>query len=298
MTRCLHSVCRHAPPTAEILVVDDGSPDSIISNTAAAFPQVGVVKRTTQGGFCVAAQTGVLAARGAIVELLNDDTEVTPGWADAALEHFCDPEIGAVAPLVLRPAGRSVRIDSAGDRYALTGIARKRGHREAVGPKYLRPCRVFGASGSSAFYRREAVVRVGGFPVHFGAYFEDVDLAFRLQRAGYATQYEPRSRVFHHVGASHGPVSGLLLEQQSRNEERVFWRNIPGRALPRALPLHGIVLAAKAFRHWRAGTLAPFLRGRVQVVREIAALWAHRRALQELGDGADLATWRVETLLL
>ena len=108
------------------------------------------------------------------------------------------------------------------------------------------------------------MLQVGAFPENFGAYFEDVDLAFRLNRAGWQVRYEPASRVFHRGGSSYGRAQRRLLEQQSRNEERVFWRNLPGPALRRALPRHLGVLAAKAWRRWHEGGLAPFLCGRLR----------------------------------
>ena len=49
----------------------------------------------------VAANAGVRTATADVVELLNDDTEVTAGWAEAALAHFDDARVAAVAPLVL-----------------------------------------------------------------------------------------------------------------------------------------------------------------------------------------------------
>src|ERR1043165_2917895 len=71
------------------------------------------------------------AAAGPIVELLTDDTEVCPGWADAALAAFAADRIGAVAPLVLRWPGGSADaavVDSAGDHYHPGGFAGKCGH--------------------------------------------------------------------------------------------------------------------------------------------------------------------------
>lgn len=280
LRRCLASVCRHAPPGTEVLVVDDASPSESVSTAARAFPGVRCLRLARQSGFCVASNTGVKAVQGEIIELLNDDTEVTAGWVESALAHFADPQVGAVAPLVLQDTehpGATPLIDSAGDCYHIGGIARKRGHGHLLGPDHLQACLVFGASASSAFYRRRAILEVGSFPESFGAYFEDVDLSFRLNWAGYRVIYEPSSRVWHKVGSSHGCTDRRLLEQKSRNEERVFWRNMPVRLLWRALPLHLAVLAAKALRRWQRGDLLPFVLGRLSLLSEVNELLQHRR---------------------
>jgi GT2 family glycosyltransferase len=288
---CLQSITRHAPPETEVLVIDDGSPGACVSETVRAFPTVGVLRLPRRRGFCDAVNAGLHAARGDIVELLNDDTEVTAGWAERALRCFEDETVASVAPLVLW-ASDPRRVDSAGDRYFVGGVAGKRGHGEPLSAAHLRPGPVFGASGSSAFYRRDVLLRVGGFPA-FGAYFEDVDVAFRLHRAGYRVLYEPGSRVLHRVSASYGKPRRRMLEQQSRNEERVFWRNLPGRVLWRALPVHAGVLLAKAHRRWRCGELVPFVCGRLRVLGELPVLWRHRRELARWGT-AEWEAWGVE----
>jgi GT2 family glycosyltransferase len=298
LRRCLASVLCHAPQGTEIVVVDDGSPHGCVTAAAGEFAGVKVLRRQHAGGFCAAANAGLHAARHPVVELLNDDTEVTPGWAAAALAHFGEADFGAVAPLVLlRDDGGpgTPRVDSAGDRYFLGGVAGKRGHGRSLGHEYRQSGEVFGASASSAFWNRTAVLAAGGFPEEFGAYFEDVDLSFRLHWAGYRIVYEPQSQVWHEGGASHGPPRRRLLEQQSRNEERVFWRNLPAAALGRALPWHLLVLAAKACKRWQEGQLMPWLLGRLRVLGEVGALVRHRRRTHTGSRRPDLAAWGVET---
>jgi GT2 family glycosyltransferase len=293
LAACLHTVVRHAPAPCEVIVVDDASPAEVCSRVANAFNAVRVLRLARQVGFARAANTGICASHGEIVELLNDDTEVQPGWADAALMPFADAAVAAVAPLVLAwPDGKV--IDSAGDRYYLGGIAGKRGHGEPLRDGQLQACPVFGASASSGFYRRAALDRVGLFPESFGSYFEDVDLAFRLQRAGYRAQFVPESRVLHHVSASYGRSGRRLVERQSCNEERVFWRNMPRAALPRALPRHAAVLAAKAWRRWQEGTLTPWLMGRLRLLVEVPDVVRHRRELLDMMANVDIAGWMVE----
>jgi GT2 family glycosyltransferase len=294
---CLASIKRHAPPRTEVIVVDDASPGGIISACAAEFMSVTVLRVARRRGFCRAANAGIWAARHPIIELLNDDTEVTAGWAEPAVAAFADPTIGAVAPLVLYWPGGEVgeaRIDSAGDRYFHGGIAGKRGHGQILTSDYLRREKVFGASASAAFYRRHVLLDLGGFPESFDAYFEDVDLSFRLHWAGFDVVYEPASRVLHHVSSSYGKSCRRLLEQQSRNEERVFWRNLRSSDLFRALPAHLSVLAAKAWRRWRAGDLVPFARGRLQALREIPTLLQHRRRLRRFAACSDRTDWCLE----
>jgi GT2 family glycosyltransferase len=286
---CLASVARFAPPFTEVIVVDDGSPGAAVSRAAGEFDGVKVVRRARAGGFCAAANAGVASATAPVVELLNDDAEVTAGWADAALGWFADERVAAVAPLVLqndperRAKGLPPLIDTAGDEYDRGGFARKRGHGQESGVTgqesgktqesgflppvscLLSPGFVWGASACAAFYRREALVKAGGFPEHFRAYFEDVDLSFRLRRLGFEIVYDPAAVVWHRVSGSYGRApSRRVLEQQSCNEERVFWRNVRGRDRVRCLPRHAAVLAAKAVRRFQEGTLLPWLLGRVR----------------------------------
>ncbi len=294
---CLASICRYAPRGVEVIVVDDASTNGLISNTVREFPEVQCLQRQRRRGFCAAVNAGIAAATAPIVELLNDDTEVTAGWAEAALACFADPTVAAVAPLVMQGPNNSkgpTRIDSAGDRYYLGGIAGKRGHGRTLDQQDLTPRHVFGASGSSAFYRRSALLEVGAFPEKFGAYFEDIDLAFRLHRAGYRVFFEPASKVWHRVSSSYGVPNWGLLARQSRNEERVFWRNLPSRALSRALPLHCAVLLAKAARRLSRGELVPFLSGRLGILAEVLDLYRHRRQLSASAVSDEPAHWGVD----
>jgi GT2 family glycosyltransferase len=301
LRQCLGSVREHAPAGTEVIVVADGSPGLVVDE----FPGVRLVRLPKRRGFCAAANAGIAAARGEVVELLNDDTEVMPDWADAALACFADPRVAAVAPLVLTrlrfASGGGARnvnapvllIDSAGDGYDPGGFARKLGHGEPVSPPHLHRRQVFGASGSSAFYRRHLLLDVGGFPEQFGAYFEDVDLAFRLHRGGGVIVFEPASRVLHYGGSSYGRPNRQLVEQQSCNEERVWWRNLPGRELVRALPRHLAVLAGKAVRRWREGMLLQWVCGRLRAWAEIGASRRHQRSLARLGPAVPLPAWQV-----
>ncbi|MEY4614287.1 MAG: hypothetical protein RL179_2260 [Planctomycetota bacterium] len=299
LERCLLSLRRNAPLDTEIIVVDDASEGCSVSMVAQKFKGVRVIRASKRLGFCKAANLGVEAASNEVVELLNDDTEVCPGWAEMALDAFEDPKVAAVAPLVLRwPGqieGRAI-IDSAGDAYFASGIATKRGNGQSMEEKWMVSGPVFGASGSSAFYRRDIFLKVGSYPEYFGAYFEDVDLSFRLHWAGFDVVFQPCSKVLHRVSASYGKprLNRHLLEMQSLNEERVYWRNIPNQLLWRTLPLHLLALFAKAWRRGTEGTLLPFLMGKLSFLGEIPSIMSHRRKLQKENPEADPKRWCLE----
>jgi GT2 family glycosyltransferase len=263
----------------QVVVVDDASPGGAVERTALRFSGVEVCRLPLRRGFCVAANTGVVRAAGEVVQVLNDDTEVTAGWAEAALARFASPAVSAVTPLVLlgRPGDGPQRVDSTGDVYLSAGVARKRGHGELLQRRHLVGGPVFGASGSGSFYRRAGFLAAGGFPEEFVAYFDDIDLSFRLRRAGGIVWYEPASRIHHCVSSSYGPPAGDLLALQSRNEELVWWRNTPFSALMASLPLHLAALVGKALRRWREGQLRPFVRGRLQALALLAKTAAGRR---------------------
>ncbi len=133
LRRCLASVDRFAPPGTQIIVVDDASANARVSRVAVEFGGIQVIRLPMQSGFCVAANRGIAAAHGDVIELLNDDTVVEEGWAAAGLEPFRDARVAAVAPLVLQLNGSPVpQIDSAGDCYHLGGFAGKRGRGKSV----------------------------------------------------------------------------------------------------------------------------------------------------------------------
>ena len=269
LRRCLESVTTHAPAGTEVIVVDDASAGALISQTANSFTSVRTIRLPRRSGFCVAANTGIRAATAPVVELLNDDTEVTLGWAEAALVRFADPRVVAVAPLVLQLDPNRIGpplIDSAGDEYDPGGFATKRGHGVEfhATTEFGSPRPVWGVSATAGFYSRAALDLAGLFPEHFRAYFEDVDLSHRLRSLG-ETWFEPASVVWHTVSASYGKrPNRRVLEQQSCNEERVFWRNVRGRSLVRNTLRHVAVLAGKSMRRLSERQFTPWAIGRLR----------------------------------
>jgi len=290
LARCLASIARNRPRdpdlAIEVVVADDGSTDGTDEMLAQSYPKVHLVRLEQNGGFCAAANAGLSAARGRFIQLLNNDTEVAPGWIEAGLAPFAVPTVGAVAPLVLVRSDPK-RVDSAGDTYALVGWATKRGHGQPAALWSKRPIEdVFGASGSSAFYRAEALGRTGKFDPFLGSYYEDTDLAFRLRWAGYRCVFTPHSLVYHDISATYDHGSRDLQRRMARNAEFVFWANLPRTLLTAALVPHLAFLAIQALWRLAHGRLGPFLLGKCDAIRAWPEIRARRKRRTELAQAA------------
>jgi GT2 family glycosyltransferase len=285
LRRCLASVYRYAPPGTQIIVADDASTDGTRDWLRRHYGGVEVVRLTTNQGFCAAVNAGVAQAHGDVIELLNNDTEVEAGWADAALRHFADPTVGSVAPLVLF-LDRPDIIDSAGQEYHLCGWGKNRYYGERLQARHLVSGEVFGPSGSSGFYRREALNRAGVLLPEYGAYYEDVDLSFRLRWAGYRCVYEPASRVRHQESATYRKQKDRVVGLLARNEELVYWINLRGHELLLGLIPHLGFLAVRAFRKTIQGQGRTFFAAKWDALRRWRWVLERRRALQQLAHAA------------
>ncbi|QDU64082.1 Poly-beta-1,6-N-acetyl-D-glucosamine synthase [Planctomycetes bacterium Pan216] len=277
---CLESVERHRPADSEVIVVDDASTEPIERLVRRRFPRVRVLRLEQNVGFCGAVNRGIESASGEFVELLNSDTLVSAQWTEEALANFADPSVGAVAPRVSRLPLRG-RIDSAGDLFWGFGVAKKRGEGDA-NELYQRREEVFSASGCAAFYRRDVLRRIGGFPSHFGAYLDDIDVGHRLRLAGYRCLFEPESHVYHWVSLSYGRNRRRVLRQTSRNSEHVFWTNLPRKELlARCAPHLAFLVIQLAYKSVR-GELGPWLAGKCEAMRDLPTIVRRRQKVQQL----------------
>jgi GT2 family glycosyltransferase len=281
---CLGSIARYRPggSEVEVVVVDDGSTDDTIAWLSRTYPEFRLVRLEQNIGFAATANAGINAARGEFIQLLNNDTEVTPGWLKAGLAPFADPRVGSVTPLVLVRSEPS-RVDSAGDTYSLVGWPCKRGHGQTVRHWADHPPdHVFGASGSTSFYRAEALQKVGGFDPAFGAYYEDVDLAFRLRWAGYECVFAPACRILHDVSATYDHTCPTLQRLMARNAEYLFWADLPARWLVVGLIPHLAFTIAQGLCRLVQGRARPFVLGKIDALRALPTLMARRRQRLDL----------------
>jgi GT2 family glycosyltransferase len=211
-SRALAAVHDHTDRPYEVIVCDNASSDE----TPMRLTELGnarVVLNAENLGFGTACNQGAALARAPFLVFLNSDAIVQEDWLRPLLEHLrSTPSVGAVGPLLVNTDGS---IQAAGS--TVLGDALTISHGDE--PSDFRFPRVVDyVAGACLATRRASFHRLGGFDAVYGlAYYEDVDLCFRLQSAGYHVVFEPGSVVTHAVGASSG--NDLKDELITRNRQ-------------------------------------------------------------------------------
>ena len=130
---CLEALRQQTHPALEVLIVDNASSDGSQDLIQREYPWVKLIELPTNTGFTGACNTGMRAATGEIVALLNNDTEVDPEWAAAVVDAFArHPEVGSVASKMLLFEKRD-HIHTTGDFFTTDGRACRESRRVAEG---------------------------------------------------------------------------------------------------------------------------------------------------------------------
>ncbi len=279
---CLNALRAQTYPHLEVIVVDNASQDGSLDLLAGQYPQVRAIALPQNQGFTGACNAGMQAATGDFVALLNNDTEVDPGWVAAVVDAFQrHPEAGLVASK-MRLFDQRDRFHTAGDQYRVDGRLVNRGVWEQDTGQYDREEYVFSACGGSAAYRRDLLDTIGLLDNDFFFSCEDMDLAWRAQLAGYRCVYVPNALVYHRLAATGGGVTASYYD--GRNTIWILIKDYPA-ALWRK---HAIkILRAQfdlgwqALRAWRGAAARARLRGMVASLRGLPKMLRKRRRIQQ-----------------
>jgi GT2 family glycosyltransferase/glycosyltransferase involved in cell wall biosynthesis len=210
--------------TAEVILVDDASPDDTASR-AREVRGLRLVELSDNVGFLRAANAGLEAAKGEHILFLNNDTEPVGRWLDPLIDVLHrNPRALLVGSRLIYPdgtlqeAGGIVFSDASGWNYG-RGL-------DPFDPRVSYPRQVDYVSGASVLVRGDFLRERGGFDDRYApAYYEDTDLCFAAREAGGEVWYEPASIVIHHEGVSHGTdISSGVKAYQAINKAKFFER--------------------------------------------------------------------------
>jgi len=240
LQQCLRSTHALTYPrdSLEIIVVDNGSSDGTPESLKNAYPHVKQIRFDTNTGFAFACNRGAAEASSEFVAFLNDDAVPAPDWIEGLFSGLDAGGPDAVCAASHIRSRDGTQVEYEGGSANLFGVGR--------------PCPTWGwldapekagegssvlfASGGAMLIQRRAFLDAGGFDPAFFAYFEDVDLGWRLWLLGHKVVYAPHA-VVRHIGGATGSRSGahrrytlwecnslatILKNYESGNMERVL----------------------------------------------------------------------------
>jgi hypothetical protein len=209
-----------------------------------------------------------------IIHILSCGMTVAPGWTDAILPHFADPEVASVAPLVLQRMDQNKTV-SAGVGYRVGGRARRLGFGKSPSEALNEKDPIFGADILAAFYRRSALESVNGFNPAIGGHLAGVDLALALHFAGFRCILEPECQLYVDLE----DVVGTSRLGGGFAAERLFWTWAPRLGWLRAITSHAALVTEECLESVVRPTTLLRLSGRAWGVLRFSSHRHHDRTV-------------------
>lgn len=219
-----------------IIVVDNNSRDDSVARFKqyqAKHPSVSctIIANDKNLGFAGGINTGLVYAREQgfkYIGVLNPDAIADKKWCQSLVDELSSqPKCGIATGILQRRDGKT--LDTTGDFYTTWGLPGPRNRDEPIENAPSKPGEVFGATGGGAIYRAAMFDDIDMFDEYFFMYYEDVDLSFRAQLAGWKVRFTPKAIAYHKVGASSKKVPGLAVYNTFKNLPLVFIKNVPGK---------------------------------------------------------------------
>lgn len=229
LEQCLYSV-REAIKgiTAEIIVVDNNSADNSLEYLSPKFPEIIFIANKENTGFAKGCNRGLQSAKGRYILFLNPDTIVPEDCFTKCISFLeTNSNAGALGIKMLDGSGKFLKESKRAfpspstSLYKLFGLAKLFPRSRTFSKYHLGHLsenennEVDVLAGAFMMIKKEVLEEVGSFDDTFFMYGEDVDLSFRIQKAGYKNYYFAGSNIIHFKGES--------TKKGSMNYVRMFY---------------------------------------------------------------------------
>jgi len=217
-------------PNFETLIVDNGSPTKSPDSIKENYPEVQLIISKENLGFAGGNNIALKKAKGDYILLLNNDTEVQPNFLESLVALMeSDKKIGIASSKILyfyednviQYAGASPinKITSRGSHYGYKELDKGQ-HDTVTETSY--------PHGACMMIRKSVLEEIGLLYEGYFLYYEELDFAERVKRAGYTIYFQPNSSILHKESISTGKNSPLKTYYMNRNRVLFVRRNSKG----------------------------------------------------------------------
>lgn len=279
LKKCLYHISIQTVAPREIFVVDNHSEKERIDTLVSEYPNARFIFNSHNTGFAAANNMAIKKAQSRWLALVNPDAYLQEDWIETmfqAIEQY--PSYGSFGSRMLK-ADEPETLDGTGDVYHFSGLAWRRDEGCAAANRRLSDDDIFSPCAAAAIYLREAVLKVKGFDEQYFCYFEDVDLGFRLQLAGYPSKYIATA-VVHHTGSATTSVqSDFSVYHGHRNLLWTFVKNMPAGLLWLLMPLHIMLTLITPFRFFSRGQFGLLCRAKFDGLKKLGYFISQRKII-------------------
>lgn len=227
LRECLHSV-RQCTVPKEVIIVDNASIDGSPEMVEREFPEVKLIRNAANERFAKPNNDAMKIAQGQCLFLLNSDASLKPLALEKLMVYMDEHrDVGMCGPQLLYPDGR-IQPSCRGFVSLWTHFC------DMLVLDRLFPQSHFFAGSEMTFFdhaterevdhvmaaavlvRREVTQSVGMFDERFSIYYNDLDLSYRIKKAGWKIVFFPSAQVVHHLG---GTVRPMIKEERIFREQ-------------------------------------------------------------------------------
>lgn len=284
---CIASLLVQKEAVPDIILVDNDSHDDSVAilgqYVAKVKAPIHFIKNGVNSGFTGGNNVGfsyALEQGYEYIGTLNPDATADAYWTSSLIAELdAKNDVGIATGILARSDKKTV--DTTAEQYTTWGIPSPRGRDGLLADAPNEPEYVFGSTGGGFIARADMLRKIGLFDEKFFMYFEDVDLSFRAQLAGYKVRYTPRAIAYHKLSASTNKVPGLAVYNTFKNLPILFTKNVPLTLWPLIYPrfiLTYTLIFINAIKNGRGG---PALKGWGMSWRYILHIFRERWRIQQ-----------------
>lgn len=226
----IESLRKVSYPNVELIIVDNASSKGDVDKLKAEYPEIILIKSKENLGFAGGNNLGIKQSKGEYILLLNNDTEVDPGFLEPLVKKFQDnPDIGAVSPKIYfhhTPNMLQYTGYSEMNNYTIRNSGW--GFAQMDHGQFDEDKQTFFAHGAAMMVPRSVIAKVGMMPEIYFLYYEEVDWGRMIRNAGFKIFYVHNSKIYHKESVSTGRESPLKAYYINRARTIYMRRNVKG----------------------------------------------------------------------